>query len=187
MGRFYMKPSSFIIHHSSFRSRRGQVLVEYAIVFPIQLMLTLVIIQLAHIFVAKHVLEYGAFCGARAALAGYTSEETKRAAVIPIARIAGSSGVSTSDMIEIPGWGTLRNSGAANEKTQIDIESGEQDGTAVIRCELHHQYELRVPIGNFVAYKLGDLFLGLDDFEEIGGAPHIDMRANCSLAHPWGG
>ena len=178
----------FTIQYSLFRTprnARGQVLVEYAIVFPIQLMLTLAIIQLAHIFVAKHVLEYASFCGARAALVGYSDEESKRAAVIPIARIAGSSGVLTPDTIEIPGWGTLANSGAAEEKTSVDIIPAERDGTPVIQCEIIHQYELRVPIGNFVAYKLGDVFLGLEDFKEIGGAPHLDIRATCSLAQPW--
>ena len=178
--------SAFTTRYSLFTApRSGQVLVEYAIIFPIQLMLTLVIIQLAHVFVAKHVLEYAAFCGARAALAGYTEEEVKRAAVIPIARIAGPSGVSTPDTIEIPGWGALPNSGAAEEKTTLDVVVSEHDGTPVVQCELFHQYELRVPIGNFLAYKLGDVFLGLDDFEEIGGAPHLEMRANCSLARPW--
>ena len=50
------------------RNEKGQAVVEYAIVFPIQLLFTLAIIKVAHIFVAKHVISYAAFCGARAAL-----------------------------------------------------------------------------------------------------------------------
>ena len=50
------------------RGERGQAIVEYAIVFPIQILLTLCMIQLAYLFVAKQVVSYAAFCAARAAL-----------------------------------------------------------------------------------------------------------------------
>ena len=103
----------------------GQVIVEYAIVFPLQLMLTLAVIQLAHIFIAKQILEYGAYCAARSALVADTSTaalerealwEARLAAAIPISRIAGDSGFQNSDeLITIPGWGLLPNSTAAWE------------------------------------------------------------------------
>ena len=167
------------------RRTRAQVLVEYAIVFPIQLLLTLAVIQLAHIFVAKQVLEYSAFCGARAAVVGVVGEELKRAACIPIASIAGTSGATYSDSISIPGWGTLPRSGAAEQKTRVDIQWLAPGGTNVVRCEVTHDYELRVPVGNYVAYQLGSLFLSLDELERIGDVPHLQMKASCSLVQPW--
>lgn len=160
----------------------GQALVEYAIVFPIQLMLTLAVIQLAHVFVAKQVLEYAAFCGARAALVG---ESPTTAACIPISSIAGTSGASFSDSISIPGWGTLPRSGAAEQKTIVNVQAITQSGSPAIRCDIEHDYELRVPIGNYVAYRVGDIFLSAQDLNRIGDVPHITMKASCSLAQPW--
>jgi len=169
--------SLFTIHRA-----RGQALVEYAIVFPIQLMLTLAVIQLAHLFVAKQVLEYAAFCGARAAVVG---EDPKRAACVPISSIAGTSGVTISSTIDIPGWGTLPRSGAAEEKTDVEIRWIMPSGSPAIRCDITHDYELRVPVGNYVAYQLGSVFLAADELERIGDVPHIKMKASCALARPW--
>ena len=174
--------SSFIIHHSHFRER-GQAVVEYAIVFPVQLMLTLAIIQLAHIFVAKQVLEYAAFCGARAAL---VDADYERAAYIPISAIAGTSGVSSSDDITLPGWGTLRKSGAAEQKTEVIVEDRDEHGSRVARCEIEHEYELQVPMGNYAAYQLGDVFLSSERMSlAFGDVPHLRMKASCTLAQPW--
>ncbi len=180
---------AFSIRHSSFviaraRNARGQALVEYAIIFPIQLLLTLGIIQLAHIFVAKQVLEYAAFCGARAALVGLSEDEAKKAAMIPISKIVGPSGSTTGDTISIPGWGPLSRSGAAEDKTELLVTRIERSGSWVIRCEVTHDYELRVPVGDFVVYRLGDVFLGVEGLARIGGAPHIRMKASCMLAEP---
>jgi len=195
------KRESSILHLQSAicnaRSReRAQAIVEYAIVFPIQLLVTLAIIQLAYIFVAKQVLEYGAFCAARSALVASSEDwnnnpakvqdDAKKAAVIPIAAIAGPSGVTTSDMIDIPGWGTLQNSGAAAEKTQVIIAKDSESGSPVISCELTHHFELHVPVGNLVAYKLGDVLLGADNLDtKTWGTPHLKMTASCRLAQPW--
>ena len=47
---------------------RGQAMVEFAIVFPIQLFLTLAMMQLAHFMIAKLVVNHAAYASARAAL-----------------------------------------------------------------------------------------------------------------------
>ena len=181
-----IKTDTFRIPQSAFcNAVRGQALVEYAIVFPLQLMLTLALIQLAHLFVAKQILDYAAFCGARAALVGLEYDDAKKAAAIPISRIAGPSGVSEPDGIDIPGWGTLRGSGAAMEKTSFEARPEQMGGHPVIRCEIEHAYELRVPVGNVVSYTLGDVFLAAEDMERIGGMPHVRMKAACTLPQPW--
>ena len=193
---FRIHNSPFTTHYSAFttrrsrRSERAQALVEYALIFPLQLMMTLAIIQLAHSFVAKQVLDYAAFCGARAAVVGLSYEDSLRAAAVPISRIAGPSGVIEPDDIVIPGWGLLRRSGAAIEKTvgpygRFEIEETDLDGEPALRCNLTHAVELQVPIGNVVAYRIADVFLAADDLEQIGGAPHLRMDATCTLAQPW--
>lgn len=190
------KYSAFTTLHSLFctplrRGCRGQAIVEYAIVFPVQLMLTLAIIQLAHLFVAKQVLEYGAFCAARAAMIadpGATEEEVKElataAAVIPISAIAGPSGVSEPDSVELPGWGTLKGSGAAREKTDVTVLGEIRSGVPVIKCNVEHDYELDVPVGNLVVYSLGDIFLRVEDLYYWGDAPHVRMKSCCALPKP---
>ncbi len=187
----------FSILDSRFSTRprtRGQALVEYALVFPLQLMMTLAIIQLAHLFVAKHVLDYAAFCGARACLVGLSEFEAERAACTPITRIAGPSGVGgiSEDPIEVPGWGELPGWQAAFAKTlprygygDFDLEEATVLDAPAIRCDLTHMYELRVPIGNIVAYSIGDVFLAADELVKIGGAPHVRLKATCTLAQPW--
>lgn len=178
---------------SAIRNRQcGQALVEYAIVFPLQLMLTLAIIQLAHTFVAKQILDYAAFCGARAALVGLSYDDSLKAAAIPMSRIAGPSGVTEPDYVEVPGWGVLPNTGAARQKStdpygRFEIRQVQVAGEPAVRCEIDHAYELRVPIGNMVSYQLADVFLGVENLEMIGGAPHIRIQATCTLPQPWGG
>ena len=198
------KGSRFMLRNPLWRiargrgNERGQALVEYAIVFPLQLMMTLAIIQLAHLFVAKQVLDYAAFCGARAKLVGLEDEDVHRAAAIPITRIAGPAGVSEAMCEEapiiVPGWGELPNWEAAYVKTlgrygygSLETDRATLEGEPAIRCDLTHLYELRVPIGNIVAYHIGDVFLSEkgERLEKVDGVPHIRMQASCTLAQPW--
>jgi len=181
---FTIRSSLFPVHRQN-GGERGQALVEYAIVFPLQLMMTLAIIQLAHLFVAKQVLEYAAYCGARAKVVGLEDSEARRAVVIPLSRVTGPSGATAIDEIDLPGWGTLPRTGAAYEKTAINFDSYDENGVEVLRCRLEHEYELQVPVGNVVAEELANIFL-LDesDVTRIGGAPHIRLRASCALPLP---
>lgn len=48
--------------------RRGSVMMEFTIVFPVLLVLLFSCVQFAHIWGAKQVVHYAAFCAARAAL-----------------------------------------------------------------------------------------------------------------------
>jgi len=135
---------------------RGQALVEYAIVFPLQLMMTLAIIQLAQIFVAKQVVEYAAFCGARAKLVGLSDDEARAAAVIPLSGICGSDpmldGAGTPPLtgaagnttaphafsMILPGWGSRTMSSATYQAILAGIPAG-PDGDAE-RAQLNQFY-----------------------------------------------
>ena len=50
------------------RSREGSVMLEFALAFPIVLVLILGCVQFAHLWVARVVVHYAAYCAARAAL-----------------------------------------------------------------------------------------------------------------------
>jgi TadE-like protein len=182
------------------RSAAGQVIVEYAIVFPLQLMFTLAIVQLAHMFVARQILEYGAFCAARSAAVAESGvshelieENALRAAAFPISRVAGKSGYEYDDeAMTVPGWGPLDGSTAALNKTRVTISEEKIGGSTVIRCALRHDYELMVPMGSAVVYQVGQAFLTMSDVEAdpdstglarpaiYGSEPHImNFKASC--------
>ncbi|MBI2191789.1 MAG: pilus assembly protein [Planctomycetes bacterium] len=122
--------------------QHGQVTVEFALVFPIQLFLTLAVMQLAHMYMAKLVVNHSAFSAARAALAvtegtdwqGLTWQdragtEALLAAAMVCAPITGvdtdgmSSPPSSTDVLAIPGWGDVnsRDSYGQDELARSDI------------------------------------------------------------------
>ena len=214
------------------RRERGQALVEYAIVFPLQLMMTLAIIQLAQILVAKQVLEYAAFCGARAKLVNLSDDEARKAAVIPLSWICPADAVK--DMatgIQLPGWGSqtmsaqlynqllagfpagpagdaqraqliqfyntphaqyLSGCGTASDSLFTPFNQVETRPALPGVCwMLKFNYQLRVPVGNVIAHKIGQLFLmGTNDpnlqncLITINNQPCLVMTASCVLPNP---
>jgi hypothetical protein len=223
---------------------RGQALVEYAIVFPLQLMMTLAIIQLAHIFVAKQVVEYAAFCGARAKLVNLSDDEARAAAVIPLSSICGSDPFKDSAgsppnpnapgphlfALQLPGWGSQTMSPQTYQAILAGIPAGPDGDAQRLQLDkfynaLHtpylsgcgiasdpgitpvnesqaspalpgvgwtitFNYPLRVPVGNIVAYKIGQAFLGVDSAYLTtvnignGSQPALVMTASCVLPNP---
>jgi len=193
-------------------------------------MMTLAIIQLAQIFVAKQVVEYAAFCGARAELVGLSDAEAQRAAFIPISGICGNSANDANGVI-LPGWGSRTMSAQLYQQLQAGIPAG-PDGDAEraqlnqyyntpqtqylsgygaasdpaitmvnfqsqtipalpgVYCNITHNYQLRVPVGNMVAYKIGQVFLGVDSQYlttiNVNNTPQpaLVMTASCLLPNP---
>jgi len=165
------------------RGERGQVVVEYAIVFPIQLLVTLAIIQIAHIFVAKSLVSYAAFCGARAAL---VDEDAEDAAAIAMSGVAGTAGAELEENITVPGWGELPRSGGARLKNEVEvIEKTDEDGIPIVTCNVAHLYQLTIPIGNYLTYQIGRAFLPLPDIDETYGEPHFRVTGTSTLVRPW--
>ena len=89
------------------KSSDGQALAEFAVVFPVQLLITLGIIQYALVLVARDVVNYAAHAAARAELVG---EDTHRAAAMICSPITGTSKGARDVRLE-PGYG-----GTAYEK-----------------------------------------------------------------------
>ena len=174
---------SFAVRRATSVAASAQVVVEYAIVFPILLLMTLLIIQLAHIFVAKQVVSYASFCGARAALVG---EDYQKAASMVCSPITGLSGVRKDSTVTIPGWGALAGSGAAAVKTHAELRGDFKTDGPAVTVEVTHDFELTVPVADTVAYHMGEMFLTSDDLDfSTYGAPHIRVRSSCTLAKPW--
>jgi len=84
------------------QSPDGQALAEFAVVFPVQLLVTLGIIQLALVLVARDVVNYAAHMAARAELVG---QEPTVAAAMVCSPITGTS-VGARTVRMVPGLGT---------------------------------------------------------------------------------
>jgi hypothetical protein len=207
-------------------------------------MMTLAIIQLAHIFVARQVVEYATFCGARAKLVNLSDDEARVAAVIPLSGLCGSDPAMDSIgsppnpaapgphlfALQLPGWGSQTMSAQTYQAILAGIPAG-PEGDAQ-RAELNQfynaahtqylsgcgiasdpaitpvnesqtsaalpgvgwtitfNYPLRVPVGNVIAYEIGQLFLGVDSPYltqiDIGNGPQpaLVMTASCVLPNP---
>lgn len=169
------------------RKEGGQAIAEFAIVFPVLLLLVLGIIQISLMFVARSVVEYSAFAAARAELVG---ESPERAAEMICSAIAGPSYTAgTGDPITVPGWGVLPRSESASLKTSVDVIDPIGDGNGSVTVEVTHLYELVIPVVSLIFKPIsrplepGDVPQGI--FVDMDNAPHMVLRSRYTRPVPW--
>ena len=139
----------------------GQALAEFAFAFPLQLLIMFAIMQLALLYVAKQVVRYASYSGARSAMVGDTAEEAYRrarlAAALACTPITGptvtGSGFgyaelqSPQSMVEVPGWGYVPKSGISRRlKTYVAAPLLSESGEVTVTVT--HYYELIFPVVN---------------------------------------
>ena len=120
-------------------------MLEFVLAFPLILTLMLACMQFSHIWMAKQVVHYAAFCAARAALVCEKGEYNKagqQAAEQVCAWIAEGSAPGEVDK-RIPGWGTLPGSGGVGRKTRVRIETV---GRWNVKATVEHDFGLIFPI-----------------------------------------
>ena len=181
----------------------GQAMVEFVIVFPVQFLVILAVIQLSLLYIAHIVVNHAAFSAARAVLVfderggGNAQKEAEDAARIVCSSIAGTSTKQEGGgrWVTVPGWGKLLRSKGASEKTQVQIFSRDKQ----IVVEVTHDYELEIPVINyFFAYpwegflggwsgNRGDYpgYMNNEALERKYGAPHIQIHESCYMYKPW--
>lgn len=138
----------------------GQALVEFVIVFPVQLLLTLAIIQLALIMNAYIVVQHAAFMGARAVAvsdvegAKAKDQAAKRVAARYCAAIASgesSGGGGGGDQLR---WeASSGNIGFSNAKQQeaygyATVKANDEANQGYVSCNLTYDYVLWIPVAN---------------------------------------
>lgn len=84
---------------------RGQALVEFALVFPLQLVIVLFILQLALIQVGRAVVGYAAYCAAHAEILGQDPREAAAIALIPLGDPNSTAAAPDARGDSLPGWG----------------------------------------------------------------------------------
>jgi len=167
------------------RDEHGQVMVETAIAFPVQMLITLAIMQFCLISAGKQVVNCAAHSAARAVLVDYDAE---RAAAIVCSPISGSTcGAGGFEPIFVPGWGNLPRSRQAQLKTSVRLLNPLDDGDKKVTAEVTHQYELFLPFVNATPF---------DDWHPLWGTiakvgprrvVHKVLRQQVTLAQPWDG
>ena len=99
-------------------------MMETVIVMPIILLLIFMIIQFAHVWIARQMVVYAAYCGARSLLviSPDDTDPTPQEAVQTAAEIAlswicladGGANAAGETRLDVPGWGEIPGSGSAS-------------------------------------------------------------------------
>ena len=125
---------------------------ETVIVMPVLLMLIFGIIQFAHIWTARQMVAYAAFCATRAITVVPPDEQedaAQNAAEVALSWINLADG-SKGDEVSIPGWGKIGGSGTSQESDwdgkrvkAVILENGE--GKEVAAVEVKFRFPLVIP------------------------------------------
>lgn len=106
-------------------------MVEFAIAFPLQLFITMGLMQLIMLYVSSLMVNYAAFRAARAAITASdttsATEAAERTAQILLTPLSTNNGdgfeVTSEDRVYVPGWGWLKNSEYAAAKCNVYLTS----------------------------------------------------------------
>lgn len=128
-----------------FGNRHGSVLMECVLAFPLIFALACSCLQLAHIWIARQVVQYAAFTAARSTLVcseGEYQDAAQQAAeqVLSWAVIGKAQGERDKG---VPGWGAIPGSGGVHRKTRVQITPlGQWNVKAVVEFD----FALVVPV-----------------------------------------
>lgn len=182
------KPNPGVAGHGRCgRFREGSVMLEFALAFPVVLVLMLGCVQFAHIWVARVVVHYAAYCAARSALVtvcdegspsqandswpkrqeleyegflqnyckngsiglgrdSHANSEAEWAANKAASEVCAwvvMGAENTGNDMQIPNWGKIPGTDAAERKTRATIE---EVGEWNILATVEHDFGLIVPI-----------------------------------------
>ncbi|MBI4615589.1 MAG: pilus assembly protein [Planctomycetes bacterium] len=184
----------------------GQAMVEFVIVFPVQFLFTVCLMQYAFLLIGRIATDHAAWIAARAALVacqpgGNTAQEdAERAAEEFLTPVTGrSQRVPANVPILYPGWGPMDRSTQAQAKTRVEVLNvGSLETADRVTVVLHHDFELVIPVANYmfvapwlpVFYWPGVGPVGGGDPDDLAasaqyGAPHIVLRAERFVPKPW--
>ena len=121
-------------------------MLEFVIAFPVILVLMLACIQFAHLWVARQVVHYAAYCAARAALVCRQDEYQganagpQRAAEQVCAWIG--FGVPGGPPMSIPGWGSISGSEGVAQQTRVTVTEASWNISATVA----YDFSMIVPV-----------------------------------------
>ena len=162
------------------RERSGQALVEWAVVLPAVLLLTLGIIQFSLVIVAKTVVNHAAYAATRAQLVG---EDPLLAARIVCSPVSGTHSTNPGQPIAVPGWGDLPRSEHSAPKTSFRVLS---DKDSSVTVEVTHDLELLLPMVDlFFKSKAPQGSSVFVSGKDAGGISYMRLAEKCTLPRLW--
>jgi Flp pilus assembly pilin Flp len=151
------------------RDDRGQALVEFALIAPIQIFIVLGILQVAYLLIGRQVVAYAADAASRAHLVG---RDPQRAAALVCSLIAP---VEQGNGLSLPGWGTLPRSVASLDRTRMEILKDPGGHAGMIHVAVIHEFHLGVPFVNVL----------LADRRHPGGGYSLALRGESVNYKAW--
>lgn len=134
-----------------FGEKSGSILMEFVLVAPLVVLLVSMILQFAHIWTARQVTAYAAYCATRATMVVPKDEKkaaAKKAAELACAwmSLAGLPGSTGEQEVKIKGWGTIPGSDSADKRVSVEIrEDGESNVPAAV-VTVHFKFPLMLPL-----------------------------------------
>jgi len=87
------------------RKTDGQAMIEFALIFPWQLIIVMFIVEMSLILVGRSVVGYAAYCAAHAEVLGQDPREAASIALIPLGESASPFAMAQGETDSLPGWG----------------------------------------------------------------------------------
>jgi len=100
-------------------------MMEFVLVMPLLFVMIMGVLQIAHIWMARQVVHYAAYCAARSTLtANHDLLRDQGVATDAALRVCAwiafdDEGGAGQDVTEIPGWGTIPFSGSVKKRTRV--------------------------------------------------------------------
>lgn len=189
-------------------ARRGSVMMETVIVMPILLFLIFVIVQFAHIWTARQMVSYAAFCATRAITVVPPGEQ--RAAALNAANMAlswmcladGNEGPGAG--VTVPGWGEILGARSVGNRVGIAfMQSGVSNNVPVAAVRVTFRFPLLISamaVNRVLGTAASNAPTSMDDGEygfyanlnrmagnpgEIDGWPFVTLSETCVLPMPY--
>lgn len=170
------------------RDERAQVMVETAIAFPVQIIITLAIMQFCLIAGAKQVLYYATHMAARAALVGLDPHRAASMICSPLG--GGYLPPGSEGPILIPRGSHLspmRGSVESQRKTTVDLVNPPGDGDKMVTARVTFELELIIPFVEYTPFHDWHLLWGTVVKRGPESVVHKVMVQEVSLPQPWDG
>ncbi len=177
-----------------FRTRTGTVMLEFVLAFPLVLTLILACMQFSHIWIAKQVVHYSAYCAARAAIVYHDDEREDaagNAAKIVCAWILRGARQNEQNL-SLPGWGDIPGSAGINRKVRVNVTDV---GLWNVKAEVQADFALIFPlVGPMIGWGMNPWDSGREYEEQrsddvnspdLVRYPHITFRENVVLPRPY--
>ncbi len=177
------------------RPQSGSVMLEFALAAPLLFALVFFCLQIAHVWLARQVVQYAAFAAARTLVTAHPSEyerAARRAAEQVCAWVVIGQAPAEPER-EIPGWGPIPGSGAVARKTRVRTAAPDEWN---VQATVELDFALLYPIaGPMIAWgvnpsgdwtekhvdKTGDAHRRTDSVPY----PHLVLRETAILSKPF--